>query len=114
MSPLIGCSCFAPSRLGSERVDTPAGKVATTDSLTWSHIKVTDYLVKRGYTKTEAVFRREAKYIDQNGRPLKSNEEMGSKKYIRAFRHLHHWVETGLDLYKVSFHAWPPDADSLT
>ena len=63
--------------------------------------QVTDYLLKRGYTHTEAIFRKEVQNVDANGRPLKNNDEMGPKKYMRAFVHLDKWVENSLDLYKV-------------
>lgn len=63
--------------------------------------QVTDYLLKRGYTHTEAVFRKEVQNVDPSGRPLKNNDEMGPKKYMRAFTHLEKWVENSLDLYKV-------------
>lgn len=63
--------------------------------------KVTDYLLKRGYTHTEAVFRKEVQNVDPSGRPLKNNDEMGPKKYMRSFTHLEKWVENSLDLYKV-------------
>ncbi|KAK8096519.1 transcription initiation factor TFIID subunit 6 [Apiospora kogelbergensis] len=62
--------------------------------------KVTDYLLKRGYTHTEAVFRKEVQNVDPSGRPLKNNDEMGPKKYMRSFTHLEKWVENSLDLYK--------------
>ena len=64
--------------------------------------QVTDYLLKRGYTHTEAIFRKEVQNVDANGRPLKNNDEMGPKKYMRAFTHLDKWVENSLDLYKVA------------
>lgn len=65
--------------------------------------QVTDYLLKRGYTHTEAVFRKEVQNVDPSGRPLKNNDEMGPKKYMRAFTHLEKWVENSLDLYKVCY-----------
>ncbi|KAH8652200.1 WD40-repeat-containing domain protein [Xylariales sp. PMI_506] len=62
---------------------------------------VTDYLLKRGYTRTEAAFRKEIANVETNG---KSDDEKESKikpeKYRDAFESLVKWVEQSLDLYK--------------
>ncbi|KKA28200.1 hypothetical protein TD95_003314 [Thielaviopsis punctulata] len=63
--------------------------------------QVTDYLLKRGYTRTELVFRDESKHIGLDGRPIHDDSEvMGPKKYIKAFTLLRDWVETNLEIYK--------------
>lgn len=65
--------------------------------------KVTDYLLKRGYNRTEEIFRKENMNLGPDGRPQhKSTEEMGFKKYSKAFRLLKRFVDGNLDYYKVS------------
>jgi hypothetical protein len=63
--------------------------------------KVTDYLIKRGYTRTEEAFRKEIA-----GGNVKAEEEENKRlkpdKYVAAFEHLLKWVDNSLDLYKVS------------
>lgn len=63
--------------------------------------QVTDYLIKRGYTRTEEAFRKEIA-----GGNTKSEEEENKRlkpdKYVTAFEHLLKWVDNSLDLYKVS------------
>lgn len=60
---------------------------------------VTDYLIKRGYTRTEEAFRKEIA-----GGNTKSEEEENKRlkpdKYVTAFEHLLKWVDNSLDLYK--------------
>lgn len=60
---------------------------------------VTDYLIKRGYTRTEEAFRKEIA-----GGPTKSEEDENKRlkpdKYVAAFEHLVKWVDNSLDLYK--------------
>lgn len=70
---------------------------------------VTDYLLKKGYKRTEAVFRQEVANVDKSGKPIQNNDEMGDKKYIRAFNHLERWVENSLEIYKfeLSKLLWP-------
>jgi transcription initiation factor TFIID subunit 5 len=64
--------------------------------------QVTDYLKKKGFTKTEAVFRQETAYLGPDGRPAQRNEDPGPKKYLKAFLLLRNWIENNLDIYKVS------------
>lgn len=62
---------------------------------------VTDYLLKRGYNRTEEIFRKENMNLGPDGRPQhKSTEEMGFKKYSKAFRLLKKFVDGNLDYYK--------------
>lgn len=63
--------------------------------------QVTDYLKKKGFTKTEAVFRQETAHLGPDGRPAQRNEENGPRKYLKAFILLRDWIENNLDIYKV-------------
>jgi len=63
--------------------------------------QVTDYLKKKGFTKTEAVFRQETAYLGPDGRPAQRTEDPGPKKYLKAFVLLRNWIENNLDIYKV-------------
>ena len=65
--------------------------------------KVTDYLKKKGFTKTEAVFRQETAHLGPDGRPAQRNEENGPRKYLKAFILLRDWIENNLDIYKVKY-----------
>lgn len=65
--------------------------------------QVTDYLLKRGFTRTEEVFRKESAHLGPDGKPQVTNtNDMGPKKYTVAFRMLRKYVESTLDYYKVS------------
>ncbi|KAI1080708.1 transcription initiation factor TFIID subunit 5 [Whalleya microplaca] len=72
------------------------------DSTFW----VTDYLVKKGYKRTEEIFRQEVKDVDESGKPKHHNDPAASErifpagKYLTAFRHFERWVDNGIDLYK--------------
>lgn len=62
---------------------------------------MTDYLLKRGFTKTEHVFRQESSHLGPDGRPIQNRvEDMGPLKYKKAFNTLRDWVENNLDIYK--------------
>lgn len=64
--------------------------------------------MKRGYTRTELVFRDESKHINDEGRPVLDEADIyGPKKYVRAFQLLRDWIENSLQLYKVSCHCSP-------
>jgi transcription initiation factor TFIID subunit 5 len=63
--------------------------------------KVTDYLLKRGFNRTEEIFRQESKHLGADGKPLQQLANMGPKKYAKAFNLLYEWVENNLDIYKV-------------
>ncbi|KOS17321.1 Transcription initiation factor TFIID subunit 5 [Escovopsis weberi] len=71
--------------------------------------RVTDYLLKRGFNRTEEVFRQESKHLGVDGKPLQQLANLGPKKYSKAFRLLKEWVENNLDLYKfeLSKLLWP-------
>ena len=64
--------------------------------------QVTDYLKKKGFTKTEAIFRQETSNLGPDGRPIVNEAEDGPKKYARAFILLRDYVDNALDLYKVN------------
>jgi transcription initiation factor TFIID subunit 5 len=66
-------------------------------------LQVTDYLLKRGFTKTEAIFRQESSNLGADGRPKhKRAEDMGPRQYTDAFKLLKDWVDKTLDIYKVN------------
>ncbi|KAI1377136.1 WD40 repeat-like protein [Hypoxylon crocopeplum] len=76
---------------------------------------VTDYLLKKGYRRTEEIFRQEVKDIDENGKPREHsdpsapNKFLPAGKYLGAFKHFARWVDNGIDLYKfeLSKLLWP-------
>jgi transcription initiation factor TFIID subunit 5 len=70
---------------------------------------VTDYLLKRGFNRTEEVFRQESKFLGADGKPIQQLANLGPKKYQKAFKLLKDWVENNLDLYKfeLSKLLWP-------
>lgn len=63
--------------------------------------QVTDYLLKRGFNRTEEIFRQESKHLGPDGKPIYQLANLGPKKYARAFNLLREWVENNLDIYKV-------------
>lgn len=77
------------------------------NTLTKAHAQVTDYLLKRGFNRTEEVFRQESKHLGPDGKPIYQLANLGPKKYQRAFGLLREWVENNLDIYKVC-HGHPP------
>ncbi|KAG7055758.1 transcription initiation factor tfiid subunit 5 [Colletotrichum scovillei] len=71
---------------------------------------VTDYLLKRGYTRTETIFRQESSHLGPDGRPIHNKvDDLGPKKYLKAFNLLREWVENNLDIYKFELNKllWP-------
>ncbi|KAH8909132.1 WD40 repeat-like protein [Coniochaeta sp. PMI_546] len=71
---------------------------------------VTDYLLKRGFTKTEAIFRQESRNLGPDGKPVHVRaEDLGTKQYTQAFRLLRDWIEKNLDIYKLELSKllWP-------
>jgi len=64
--------------------------------------QVTDYLKKKGFTKTEAIFRQETAHLGPDGRPAQRNDDSGPKKYLKGFILLRDWIDNNLDIYKVS------------
>ncbi|TKW57736.1 Transcription initiation factor TFIID subunit 5 [Colletotrichum tanaceti] len=74
------------------------------------HWMVTDYLLKRGYTRTETIFRQESSHLGPDGRPIHNKvDDLGPRKYLKAFNLLREWVENNLDIYKFELNKllWP-------
>ncbi|KAK0635736.1 TAF5-like protein [Bombardia bombarda] len=73
------------------------------------NLKVTDYLKKKGFTKTEAIFRQETAHLGPDGRPAQRSEDTGPKKYLKAFVLLRDWIDNNLDIYKFELRKllWP-------
>lgn len=63
--------------------------------------QVTDYLLKRGFNRTEEVFRSESKHLGPDGKPIQQLANTGPKKYAKSFNLLKEWVENNLEIYKV-------------
>ncbi|KAF2166276.1 hypothetical protein M409DRAFT_66745 [Zasmidium cellare ATCC 36951] len=62
---------------------------------------VLEYLSKKGYSRTEAMLRKESEKTDANGNPIATTiDEMGGKKYGRAFELTQNWIDNVLDIYK--------------
>ncbi|OQO01670.1 hypothetical protein B0A48_12707 [Cryoendolithus antarcticus] len=61
--------------------------------------QVLEYLSKKGYSRTEAMLRKESQNTDPEGRPIPSNRE-GSQKYKIALDLTISWLDTVLDVYK--------------
>ncbi|KAK5173182.1 Transcription initiation factor TFIID subunit 5 [Saxophila tyrrhenica] len=62
---------------------------------------VLEYLAKKGYSRTEAMLRKESAHTDPNGQLITSRvEETGGKMYRTSFALLHNWIENSLDIYK--------------
>lgn len=62
-----------------------------------------EYLVKKGYNRTEQMLRQESQNLDKEGKPITERvEDLGTAKYSKAFRLLTGWVEQNLDVYKVN------------
>ncbi|CAK4034226.1 Transcription initiation factor TFIID subunit 5 [Lecanosticta acicola] len=62
---------------------------------------VLEYLSKKGYSRTEAMLRKESAHTDQNGNPIATTiDELGGKKYLKAFEATLNWIDNQLDIYK--------------
>ena len=64
--------------------------------------KVIEYLVKKGYNRTEQMLRQESSNVDKDGRPIHDLTEDGPEKYAKGFSLLLAWIEASLDIYKAS------------
>lgn len=65
--------------------------------------QVLEYLLKKGYHRTERALRQESAEMDSQGRPIfNKNEDYGQEKYVKAFTLLSGWIDQNLDIYKVS------------
>ena len=66
-------------------------------------VKVIEYLVKKGYNRTEQMLRQESSNLDKDGKPIPERvEDLGTQKWTKAFQLLSNWVDSNLDIYKVS------------
>lgn len=64
--------------------------------------KVIEYLIKKGYNRTEQMLRQESTNVDKDGKPIQVRaEDLGTSKYGRAFKLLDKWIDQSLDIYKV-------------
>ncbi|KAI1407635.1 WD40 repeat-like protein [Hypoxylon sp. FL1857] len=97
-----------PNQVASTTPNTaaaPSSSTTTTSNQNLNQI-VTDYLLKKGYKRTEEIFRQEVKDIDENGKPRDSSDATASNKffpagkYLKAFKHFELWVDRGIDVYK--------------
>jgi hypothetical protein len=95
-----------PAEKAAAAVRVAQGLPAWPTDADWRQ-KVTDYLKKKGFTKTEAVFRQETAHLGPDGRPAQRNDDSGPKKYLRGFILLRDWIDNNLDIYKVSRHMRP-------
>lgn len=67
--------------------------------------QVIEYLMKKGYSRTEAMLRTESSNVDREGKPIRDRaEDFGGEKFNKAFQLLSAWVDQSLDIYKVGFH----------
>lgn len=65
------------------------------------NFQVLEYLSKKGYSRTEAMLRRESANVDAEGRPVPSRaEDTGGRKYFTAFDLTLQWIDNALDIYK--------------
>ncbi|KAL7806638.1 WD40 repeat-like protein [Trichoderma gracile] len=109
----------APGSYAGQPATSPAGPPAAATTATTAtggamsnqnlNQIVTDYLLKRGFNRTEEVFRQESKHLGSDGKPVQQLAILGPKKYARAFRLLKDWVENNLEIYKfeLSKLLWP-------
>jgi transcription initiation factor TFIID subunit 5 len=71
---------------------------------------VLEYLSKKGYSRTEAILRKESLNIDANGSPIVSSiMDMGGKRFKIAFETALRWVDNSLEIYKPELQRllWP-------
>ena len=65
--------------------------------------QVIEYLLKKGYNRTEQMLRLESSNLDRDGKPIQERvEDLGNIKYSKGFRLLSTWIDQNLDIYKVS------------
>ena len=64
-------------------------------------VQVLEYLSKKGYSRTEAQLRQESANTDPAGNVIATSiDEIGGKKYGRAFDLTYNWIDNVLDIYK--------------
>jgi transcription initiation factor TFIID subunit 5 len=70
-------------------------------STDYCNFKVLEYLSKKGYSRTEAMLRKESANVDADGRPVPSRaEDTGGRKYHTSFELTLQWIDNVLDIYK--------------
>ncbi len=70
--------------------------------------KVIEYLLKKGYNRTERTLRAESSALDREGNQQQDRvEDIGNIKYSRGLRLLFGWISGNLDIYKVSMSSTP-------
>ncbi|KAB8532583.1 hypothetical protein FH972_025528 [Carpinus fangiana] len=63
---------------------------------------VIEYLIKKGYNKTEAALRQESQNVDANGIVIKKRaEDSGGGKWAMGYSVFEQWIEDNLEIYKV-------------
>lgn len=67
------------------------------------YAKVIEYLIKKGYNRTEQMLRQESANLGTDGKPIQERaEDLGTAKYTKGFSLLSTWIDQNLDIYKVS------------
>ncbi|KAE8443771.1 hypothetical protein EG329_001365 [Mollisiaceae sp. DMI_Dod_QoI] len=63
--------------------------------------QVLEYLIKKGYNRTEHTLRMESAHVDKDGRPIHNqSEDHGFQKYSKSYTLIRDWAEGNLDVYK--------------
>lgn len=78
--------------------------------------QVLEYLAKKGYSRTEAMLRKESAHQDAEGRPIHGRaEDAGGDAYFRGYDLISRWIDNVLDIYKpeLSRLLWPVFVYSL-
>lgn len=72
--------------------------------------QVLEYLAKKGYSRTEAMLRRESAHQDAEGRPIITRaEDAGGDAYFKGYELLSRFVDNVLDIYEPELRRllWP-------
>ncbi|KAK0735436.1 WD40-repeat-containing domain protein [Apiosordaria backusii] len=107
--PTSSYSTQPQSAGGAPAPSQPAATTSTPSAQNLNQI-VTDYLKKKGFTKTEAVFRQETAHLGPDGRPANRGQDPSDpKRYLKAFVLLKNWIDNNLDIYKFELEKllWP-------
>ncbi|KAM0176333.1 hypothetical protein ACHAPF_004984 [Botrytis cinerea] len=91
-------------------VPSPSSARDFAQVITNADAKVIEYLVKKGYNRTEQMLRSESSNLDRDGKPIQERaEDLGTAKYAKGFRLLSNWIESNLDIYKFELRRllWP-------
>ncbi|KAI5361453.1 Putative TFIID subunit TAF5, NTD2 domain, WD40/YVTN repeat-like-containing domain superfamily [Septoria linicola] len=86
--------------MGAPPSTAPGGAAGQNQQQNLNQI-VLEYLSKKGYSRTEAMLRKESANTDATGTPFATTfDEMGGKKYGRALDLTMNWIDNVLDIYK--------------